>query len=69
MRILKSLLVTEPIISSPNVSFPNKGHFDSRQYEIGGILTHVIEGSEKVISYYLRQLNDDKCGANHPGLK
>lgn len=58
MERLKTLLVTSPILCHPNYELPYRGHVDASQFAVGGTLTQVQNGSERVIAYYSKKLNE-----------
>ena len=66
---LKKALISEPILSLPN---SKTGQFavttDASTKGIGAILTHTINGEEKVIAYASRTLTSEKSIAELPSF-
>eukprot|EP00171_Calliarthron_tuberculosum_P005616 IDg5616t1 len=60
---LKTALTTAPILIHPNFAKPFRGHIDASQVAIGGTLTQLVDGQERVISYFSRKL--DKAQVNY----
>ena len=55
---LKEKLTTKPIVAFPDWNLPFKVGSDASNRAIGGILSQVHEGKERVIYYYSKTLND-----------
>lgn len=55
---LKHALTSAPVLAHPKFELSYKGHIDASQFAIGGTLTQIHEGKERVISYFSRKLND-----------
>ena len=54
---LKKLLVNPPILAYPQFDLPFVVHTDASDHAIGGVLSQVQDGKERVIAYWSRQLN------------
>ena len=57
MEHLKDSLVTSPVLIHPDFTKPFKCHVDTSQYAVGGTLTQMEGGAERVIAYFSRNLN------------
>ena len=58
MEDLKKLLIELPILYHPDFMLPYRCHVDTSQYAVGGTLTQIQDGHEKVISLFSKKLND-----------
>ena len=54
---LKSLLVSTPVLASPDFNLPFAVHCDASNYGIGAMLTQVHNNEESVIAYMSKSLN------------
>ena len=52
---LKKSLISSPILCHPNFILPYKCHIDASLFDVGGTLTQVVNGSERVISYFSKK--------------
>lgn len=57
MALLKQDLISSPILIDPQFERSFRGHIDVSQYDIVGTLTQVINGKERVVTYFSRTLN------------
>ncbi len=59
-------LISSPILCHPNFNLPCKCHVNASQFAVGGTLTQVVDGSERVISYFSEKLNEAQinCSVN-----
>ena len=53
---LKQLLVSPPILAYPRFEIPFVVHTDASDHAIGGVLSQIQDGKERVIAYFSRQL-------------
>ena len=53
---LKSKLVQPPVLGYPDFSIPFILHTDASETAVGAVLSQCIEGHERVVSYWSRQL-------------
>ena len=57
---LKNKLISAPILAYPRFNLPFKLHTDASLTAIGGVLSQIIDGQERVIHYGSRSLNPAK---------
>ena len=53
---LKRMLVSPPILAYPQFDVPFAVHTDASAHAIGGVLSQIQDGKERVIAYWSRQL-------------
>ena len=53
---LKQLLVSPPILAYPRFEIPFAVDTDASDHAIGGVFSHIQDGKERVIAYFIRQL-------------
>ena len=58
---LRGLLIKAPILIAPQWNKPFRCHIDASQEAVGGTLTQLVNGSDRVIGYYSHKLNPAEC--------
>ena len=53
---MKSRLVQPPVFSHPDFSVPFILHTDASETAVGAVISQCIDGKERVVSYWSRQL-------------
>jgi transposase InsO family protein len=56
-NVIKSKLMSAPILANPNFSLPFTVQTDSSDNAIGAILTQIQDGEERVIAYFSKKLS------------
>lgn len=56
-KLIKSLLISAPILAFPDFNLPFTIHVDASNFAAGAILTQVQESKERVICYFSKKFN------------